>query len=275
MNHIAKNNTLRITMALMALPALLLLACEGPEVTRKAELTEMLELPTGDSALVGETLLVTIAGLQPIDPSYRYVVWAATDASEVALGEIATSGDLAANLVTAGLNPGDCREVLVTEEEAGGALPGSPSMVVLFRGLPGSPLTFTPMALIAPASGTLEIEDHHLHCTVEGLPSLPAGLYYGVWAAIGGADAGGDGHANILTKAGGHDEEVTVLEFVGRLDLMGMLEVESEHQVQMTRELFVSLESENGAEEMSPIVLLHAKVELPESGGDHGGAHMH
>lgn len=223
--------------AVAALLAALAAGCAEAPVRRVVTLAAEDGLPTGSTALVGSTLRLELAGLEPLAPGRRLFAWASSGGAWAPLGEVALG---ASKLTGPAWETVD--ELMVTDE--GAALGARPTPLVMFRGRVGGPLPFEgqsgpTFAGLEQAAVTLVLEDYTLTARAEAPPpSLTSGAYYGVWLLTG--------------------EDAT---FLGRFD-GSETRLTAEVLLADHLEAALTLELENGVDARGPVVL-RGKVLTP------------
>lgn len=225
------------SLAAAALLAALAIACAEAPVRRVVRLAAEDGVPTGSTALVGSTLRVELAGLEPLQPGRRLFAWAASSGVWTPLQEVS----LGATRLT-GPDWESVDELMVTDE--GAALGPRPAAMVMFRGRVVGPLPFEGLsgptfAALQKSDVTLVLENYTLTAaSAAPPPSLTSGAFYGVW----------------LLGAGGST-------FLGRFD-GDETRLTSEVLLADHLEAALTLELENGAETPGPVVL-RGKVLTP------------
>jgi hypothetical protein len=263
----------RSCLSILASAALLLAACESDDVIRNVELALTLDLPHGESALVGDTLTVEFGAVEMVGAETRFVVWATTDTGDVALADSASPGEVEVDLADAGLVAADVDAVLVSEESAGADLPDGPPATVFLEGLPGGELMFGGLEShdFEGAMATAELHNEEIHIMAMGLPGLPDGYSYGVWLMFAG---GGHGHSG---DDDGHGDMEMM--HMGDLNGAGMLETEGHRILGGAGSVAVTVEAANGDDMMSTSSVLSGEVVYETEGGpaedEGGGGHMH
>lgn len=242
--------------ALLACLTALAVGCDHPEVMRRVELGPQAELPSLRCLVIGDAMRLEASGLQPLAGSARYVAWVETRKESVALGELG-AGALVAAWDGLGVALDEVTWVVVTEEAAGAALPEAPSAVVVLRGPVGGAGGFAPFgpAALAAARAEAVAQDGQVQVMASGLPVLPPGLAYGVWARRAAA-GGGDGAP--APPAG----EGELLE-LGRLERGSRLAASAD--LGRLRRMVVTVQSERGAAGISPVTVLGGLLVLPEA----------
>lgn len=255
MNQLIRLGTLALALAVVG--------CGTEPVFRSIELhLSSKPLPSSKTTLVGNILSLTATGLEMSGDNSRYVVWANGDAGSTALGEYVPNANFSIDLSTVGVLPSEIAGLMVTEESTGTALPVTPSNQVHLRGPVEGALDFTPLTplRLAEASGVIELRARHIHVMTSALPTLPVGLHYGIW---------------IFWEGGDHGDSAKAL-LVDSPTAAGMFEEMAPELIADARSAKVTLESDGGMTTMpSPVVILEGEVELPESGAEAGGGHMH
>lgn len=229
---------------LAALPLLgaLAVACAEAPVRRVVTLAPEAPMPAGSTTVVGTSLRLELAGLEPLSPGRRLYAWVSAGGAWAPLAEVALGANKLSQPSWEAVD-----ELLVTDE--GEALGPTPNPLVMFRGPLGGNLPFEGAAgptdqALREATVELVLEDYTLTARVDRLPSLTTGAYWGVWL-LGEEVAGEEQEASHLGRLDGDDTLLTFEELL------------ADHH-----EAVLTLELENGLEAMGTPVM-HGKVLSP------------
>ncbi len=187
------------------------------------------------------------AAFEPLLEGYEYRVWGGSGEKWTDLGVFVPGTDFSAAV-------DGVEEVLVTVEAAGAAT--SPSELVVVSGKAGETLAFGGLSVssFTPAALTAHVTGDSVELQYTGLPELPAGFFYELWA-VPSDDAGG---------AEGDAKSLAAVEGAGDGELLA-------EAVEWPAEYFlaVTIESEHGSEGRSGLTVYVAEHE------DSGGGHQH
>lgn len=242
------------------------------EGEKRVTLRPAVQLPSGQSSVSGSTLSISVERLEPLAAASRYVAWGA-GATTLALGELRPDVAFSVTQESLGLTAFEFTGILISEEDAGTALPTAPSTLVRLRGPLGGALIYqgaTAEALNA-ASGSAVLEgEEGITVSTQNLPPLPAGLFYGVWVGKSGGSGGMHDHGE-TTGMGrmGADGMMTgnmcgMCMMNGHMDtgggMMGPGKMSEVHEVLMT------IESERGVDARAACGVMHGEVPTEDMG---------
>ncbi|MCC7075189.1 MAG: hypothetical protein IT383_28000 [Deltaproteobacteria bacterium] len=141
-------------------------------------------MPMGDDVMISTVVDPTTdasVGFEGLNADHRYHAWAKSGGDTKHLGSFTPGVDLEASLA------GDADEVLVSIEEG---TPETPSSTIVVSGDADGELTFGALDAVAfsGARATAFIGDGFIDLDYEGLPELPEGYRYELWATPMGMD---------------------------------------------------------------------------------------
>lgn len=261
--------------------------CLSDDVLRDVQFEAVpVEVPSGEATGTSDINL-SFSAIEPLEDG-RFILWGLDAEGEgIALAQVEEGSS---QILGAGL-PIDLVnvvEIIISEEEAGSALPSSLEGSVLMRGQWPGPLNFGDLdeESFTALSGTASIHGKELTAAIEGLPDLPAGFAYGLSLEFAQAESEHEEdeseHTELVPASSeGHDEEGEEGEdvFLGHLSDEGHLEMTSNMMLARGAELAVTIESLHGHEEASHVVVMKGLMLSPDAedgeepdsaGGGHG-----